>query len=149
MRRLESRRVDPHPIHSSVGGRLEGLTHSGDPRRCSRTLSSYRMVIVAARRGGRASALVLRDVVGGYVPSWMTARGSKGERARRGAGKAAATCRSEKAHSDGWAEVAGAEAEKLNGDGGGLARDVVCWSTARCVRQNRTMIERKCSSLEY
>lgn len=53
-----------HPIHSSVGGRPKGLTHSGDPRRCSRTLSAYCIVIVAARRCGWASALVRRGVSG-------------------------------------------------------------------------------------
>lgn len=34
-----------YPIHSSTGGRLLGLIHSGDSRKCSRKSAEYRMAI--------------------------------------------------------------------------------------------------------
>ena len=45
-----------YPIHSSAGGRLSGLVHSGEFRRCSRSSAEYRNAISGQR--GRYQHLI-------------------------------------------------------------------------------------------
>lgn len=61
--------ISTHPIHSSAGGRLEGLVHNGDSRKYSRYSASYRTTIVEkcnAMSASEKSLLQKNDV--GKVP---------------------------------------------------------------------------------